>query len=58
MSSGTALVGTVDAWLLWNLTGGPEGGVHATDCTNASRTMLMDLETMQVRANIDVGMHI
>ncbi len=35
--------GTIDAWLLWNLTGGPRGGVHATDVTNASRTMLMDL---------------
>jgi glycerol kinase len=37
--------GTVDTWLLWNLTGGVEGGVHATDVTNASRTMLMDLVT-------------
>ncbi len=35
--------GTVDTWLLWNLTGGPDGGVHATDPSNASRTMLYDL---------------
>jgi glycerol kinase len=40
---GDVVFGTVDAWLLWNLTGGPDGGVHATDPTNASRTMLMDL---------------
>src|SRR5690606_7899335 len=38
--------GTVDTWLLWNLTGGVDGGVHVTDPTNASRTMLMDLETL------------
>jgi glycerol kinase len=37
------LFGTVDTWLIWWLTGGPAGGVHVTDCTNASRTMLMDL---------------
>ncbi|HLR98761.1 glycerol kinase GlpK [Mycolicibacillus parakoreensis] len=43
---GDALFGTIDCWLLWNLTGGPRGGVHATDVTNASRTMLMDLETL------------
>ena len=36
----------MDTWVLWNLTGGPDGGVHATDVTNASRTMLMDLETL------------
>jgi glycerol kinase len=43
---GEAIFGTTDSWLLWNLTGGPRGGVHATDVTNASRTMLMDLETL------------
>jgi glycerol kinase len=43
---GDALFGTPDSWLLWNLTGGPRGGVHTTDVTNASRTMLMDLETL------------
>jgi len=43
---GAALFGTVDTWLIWWLTGGPQGGVHVTDCTNASRTMLMDLATL------------
>jgi len=37
------LFGTVDTWLLWKLTGGPDGGVHATDPSNASRTMLYDI---------------
>ena len=41
------MFGTTDSWVLWNLTGGLEGGVHATDVTNASRTMFMDLETLQ-----------
>ena len=44
--AGEAVFGTVDTWLLWNLTGGVDGGVHVTDPTNASRTMLMDLETL------------
>jgi glycerol kinase len=44
--AGDALFGTTDSWLLWNLTGGPDGGVHITDPTNASRTMLMNLETL------------
>ncbi len=44
---GDALFGTTDSWLLWNLTGGVDGGFHVTDVTNASRTMLMDLETLQ-----------
>ncbi|WP_156664836.1 glycerol kinase GlpK [Mycobacterium sp. 852002-51057_SCH5723018] len=44
--SGDALFGTADTWVLWNLTGGPRGGVHVTDVTNASRTMLMNLETL------------
>lgn len=43
----SCLVGTVDSWLLWNLTGGPNGGVHVTDVTNASRTMLMNIETLK-----------
>jgi glycerol kinase len=43
---GDAVFGTTDSWLLWNLTGGRNGGVHLTDVTNASRTMLMDLETL------------
>jgi glycerol kinase len=45
--SGRAVFGNTDTWLLWNLTGGRDGGVHVTDPTNASRTMLMDLETLQ-----------
>ena len=44
--SGEAVFGTTDSWLLWNLTGGTDGGVHVTDVTNASRTMLMDLESL------------
>jgi glycerol kinase len=43
---GEILFGTVDTWLVWNLTGGPDGGVHVTDPSNASRTMLMDLATL------------
>jgi glycerol kinase len=38
--------GTVDSWVLWNLTGGPAGGVHATEPSNASRTMLFDIRTL------------
>lgn len=44
--TGDAIFGNTDSWLLWNLTGGPAGGVHVTDVTNASRTMLMNLETL------------
>ena len=44
--NGEALFGTPDVWVLWNMTGGVHGGVHITDPTNASRTMLMDLETL------------
>ncbi|MFI7046712.1 glycerol kinase GlpK [Streptosporangium sandarakinum] len=44
---GEAIFGNTDTWLLWNLTGGRDGGVHVTDPTNASRTMLMDLETLE-----------
>ncbi|HEY8598695.1 MAG TPA: glycerol kinase GlpK [Thermomicrobiales bacterium] len=43
---GDALFGTVDSFLVWWLTGGPDGGVHVTDVTNASRTLLMDLATL------------
>lgn len=43
---GNAIFGTIDTWLIWNLTGGINGGVHVTDVTNASRTMLMNLETL------------
>ena len=44
--AGEAIFGTTDSWLIWNLTGGANGGLHVTDVTNASRTMLMDLETL------------
>jgi glycerol kinase len=44
--NGDAIFGTPDTWVLWNLTGGTRGGVHAIDVTNASRTMLMNLETL------------
>lgn len=43
---GEAVFGNMDAWVIWNLTGGPSGGVHITDVTNASRTMLMNLRTL------------
>ncbi|MGH9914450.1 MAG: FGGY family carbohydrate kinase, partial [Pyrinomonadaceae bacterium] len=43
---GEAIFGNTDTWLIWNLTGGTDGGVHVTDVTNASRTMLMNLATL------------
>ena len=43
---GDLVAGTIDSWLLWNLTGGAKRGVHATDATNASRTLLMNLKTL------------
>ncbi|GAA0403534.1 glycerol kinase GlpK [Microbispora corallina] len=43
---GEVLFGTMESWLIWNLTGGPDGGVHVTDVTNASRTLLMDLRAL------------
>jgi glycerol kinase len=46
LHDGRLAFGTVDAWCIWNLTGGPRGGVQVTDVTNASRTMLMDLGTL------------
>jgi glycerol kinase len=45
-AKGHALFGTIDSWLIWWLTGGPQGGTHVTDVTNASRTLLMDLRTL------------
>ncbi|MGN7968490.1 glycerol kinase GlpK [Microbacterium sp. 22296] len=50
--SGDLIFGTTDTWVLWNLTGGTDGGVHATDVTNASRTLFMDLETLSWRDDI------
>jgi glycerol kinase len=43
---GDAVFGNIDTWVIWNLTGGVNGGAHVTDVTNASRTMLMDLKTL------------
>ncbi|MHB1120634.1 MAG: glycerol kinase GlpK [Bellilinea sp.] len=43
---GKAIFGNIDSWLIWNLTGGPDNGVHVTDVTNASRTMLMNIHTL------------
>jgi glycerol kinase len=45
--AGDVLFGTMETWLVWKLTGGPDGGVHVTDVTNASRTMLMDIAALQ-----------
>lgn len=45
-AAGDVLFGTPDTWVVWNLTGGPDGGLHITDVTNASRTLLMDLRTL------------
>jgi glycerol kinase len=44
--AGELLFGTPDTWIVWNLTGGGRGGIHVTDVTNASRTLLMDLQTL------------
>lgn len=44
---GELFFGNIDTWLIWNLTGGPNGGVHVTDVSNASRTLLMDIKTLQ-----------
>jgi glycerol kinase len=44
---GDVLFGTMESWVVWNLTGGADGGVHVTDVTNASRTLLMDLRTLR-----------
>ncbi|MBD8703566.1 glycerol kinase GlpK [Frigoribacterium sp. CFBP9039] len=50
--AGDLMFGTTDSWVIWNLTGGVDGGVHVTDVTNASRTLFMDLETLQWRDDI------
>lgn len=50
--SGEVLFGTIDSWLVWNLTGGTRNGVHATDVTNASRTLLFNLHTLQWESEI------
>ncbi|WP_026257311.1 glycerol kinase GlpK [Actinopolymorpha alba] len=55
---GELFFGTMDTWLLWNMTGGSDGGLHLTDVTNASRTMLMDLATLEWDADIAAEMGI
>jgi glycerol kinase len=58
--AGDLLFGNIDTWCIWNLTGGTDGGLHITDVTNASRTLMMDLETLQwdesIAATIGVPM--
>ncbi|MER5491929.1 glycerol kinase GlpK [Streptomyces sp. NPDC002490] len=58
--AGDILFGTMDSWVIWNLTGGVNGGRHVTDVTNASRTLLMNLRTLQwdpkIAASIGVPM--
>ncbi|MDR0648214.1 MAG: glycerol kinase GlpK [Synergistaceae bacterium] len=46
-AKGELLFGNIDTWLIWNLTGGPNGGVHVTDVSNASRTLLMNIKTLK-----------
>jgi glycerol kinase len=56
--AGELLFGNMDTWLLWNMTGGPSGGVHVTDPTNASRTLLMDLSTLSWDEDIAADMKV
>ncbi|CAM3410568.1 glycerol kinase GlpK [Occultella aeris] len=56
--AGDLLFGNTDTWVLWNMTGGKDGGVHVTDVTNASRTMLMDLSTLNWDEGIAADMGI
>ncbi|MCF8030943.1 MAG: glycerol kinase GlpK [Desulfohalobiaceae bacterium] len=52
---GDALYGTMETWLIWWLTGGPEGGAHVSDVTNASRTLLLNIHTLQwEQAHLDI----
>ena len=55
---GEIAFGTIDSWLIWNLTGGTDGGRHVTDVTNAGRTMLMNLETLQWDPSILSAMNV
>ncbi|MBP2474669.1 glycerol kinase [Crossiella equi] len=56
--AGELLFGNMDTWVLWNMTGGPDGGLHYTDPTNASRTLLMDLDTLDWDTDICAEMKI
>ena len=51
-SDADLMLGTIDSWILWNLTGGPDGGVHATDPSNASRTLLFDIGELAWSADL------
>ncbi|MEP7763454.1 glycerol kinase GlpK [Sanguibacter sp. 25GB23B1] len=55
---GDLMFGNTDTWVLWNMTGGPDGGVHVTDVTNASRTMLMNIDTLTWNEDIAADMTI
>ncbi|MBK8900515.1 MAG: glycerol kinase GlpK [Anaerolineaceae bacterium] len=57
-NAGDAIFGNIDTWVIWNLTGGVNGGVHVTDVTNASRTMLMNLDTLSWNEDIAKAMGI
>jgi glycerol kinase len=52
LKRGEVLFGNMDTWVIWNLTGGPHGGIHVTDVSNASRTMLMDIKTLSWDAQL------
>ncbi|AQP50651.1 glycerol kinase GlpK [Tessaracoccus flavescens] len=56
--AGNLVMGTMDTWVVWNMTGGVSGGIHITDVTNASRTMLMDLKTLDWDPEIAADMTI
>lgn len=47
LKEGTLASGTIDSWIMYNLTGGKDGGVHVTDATNASRTLLLNIHTLK-----------
>ena len=55
---GDLLFGNTDSWVVWNLTGGVDGGVHVTDVTNASRTLLMNIRTLEWDPQIAADMGI
>lgn len=59
--AGQAIFGNIDSWLIWNLTGGKQKGIHATDVSNASRTLLMDLDTLtwnqEICSLLDIPVH-
>ena len=56
--AGDVLFGTIDTFLVWHLTGGPQGGLHVTDSTNASRTQLMNLRTLDWDPELSIAFDI